>query len=104
LPRYSDKYRPSPASRPTLKKKDLHQPFFPPEIYDSYFNPRKKRKSDNRSSLRSFRVLNFTTVEKKAPSKRMDIDEMADDAEEQVWKSLISFYLMQTNLIISFLG
>jgi DNA-directed RNA polymerase III subunit RPC7 len=45
LPRYSDKYRPSPASQPTLKRKELHQPFFPAEIFDGYFNPKKKRKS-----------------------------------------------------------
>lgn len=44
LERYADKYRPSPATRPTLKKKDLHQPFFPPEVFEGYFNPKKKAK------------------------------------------------------------
>jgi DNA-directed RNA polymerase III subunit RPC7 len=44
LERYSDKYRQSPASQPTLKRKDLHAPFFPPEIIEGYLNPRKKRK------------------------------------------------------------
>jgi len=42
LPRYSDKYRPSPASQPTLKRKDLHAPFFPSEIFEGYFNPKKR--------------------------------------------------------------
>jgi len=59
-------YRPSPASQPTLKRKELHQPFFPSEIFDGYFNPKKKRK-----------------VETKSTGKRMNLDEMVEDAEEQ---------------------
>jgi DNA-directed RNA polymerase III subunit RPC7 len=47
LPRYSDKYRPSTSSQPTLKRKELHQPFFPSEIFDGYFNPKKKRKGES---------------------------------------------------------
>lgn len=43
LARYSDKYRPSPASQPTLKRKELHQPFFPQEIFEGYFNPKKRK-------------------------------------------------------------
>ena len=43
LPRYSDKYRPSPATQPTLKRKDLHQPFFPQEIFEDYFNPKRRK-------------------------------------------------------------
>lgn len=46
LPRYSDKYRPIPSARPALKKKELHQPFFPQQIFDDYFNPKSKRKSE----------------------------------------------------------
>jgi DNA-directed RNA polymerase III subunit RPC7 len=65
LERYSDKYRPSPASQPTLKRKDLYQPFFPQEIFEGYFNPKKKRKPAEKMS-----------------TKRMDIDEMAEDADE----------------------
>lgn len=45
IPRYSDKYRESWQSRPTLVKKDLHQPFFPPNTFEEYFHPKKKRKS-----------------------------------------------------------
>ena len=44
LPRYSDKYRPSPAAQPNLKRKDLHQPFFPSEIFEDYFNPKRKKR------------------------------------------------------------
>lgn len=44
LERYSDKYRQTSASLPALKRKDLHAPFFPSEIFDAYFNPKKKRK------------------------------------------------------------
>ncbi|KZV92656.1 hypothetical protein EXIGLDRAFT_740282 [Exidia glandulosa HHB12029] len=45
LPRYSDKYR-TEANRPRLRKDDLNPAFFPPEVFDAYFNPKKrKRKS-----------------------------------------------------------
>ena len=44
LPRYIDKYRPSVATRATLKRKDFHQPFFPPEVFEGYFNARKQKK------------------------------------------------------------
>ncbi|KIM91312.1 hypothetical protein PILCRDRAFT_58065 [Piloderma croceum F 1598] len=67
LPRYSDKYRPSSTSQPTLKRKELHQPFFPADIFDGYFNPKKKRK----------------TTDTKGKGKRMNLDEMVEDAEEQ---------------------
>jgi hypothetical protein len=44
LERYADKYRPAAASRPKLERRDLHQPFFPQEVFEAYFDPRKKRK------------------------------------------------------------
>lgn len=47
LPRYSDKYRPSTTSQPALKRSELHAPFFPPEIFEAYFNPKKKSKGLN---------------------------------------------------------
>lgn len=46
LPRYSDKYRPSIATQPTLKRADLHKPFFPTDIFEDYFNPKRKKKGD----------------------------------------------------------
>ncbi|KAL4245677.1 DNA-directed RNA polymerase III subunit [Abortiporus biennis] len=66
LPRYSDKYRPSPASQPTLKRKDLHQPFFPQEIFEGYFNPKRRK-----------------TAERKGPKKRVNLDEIGDDGEDK---------------------
>ncbi|KAI6029582.1 hypothetical protein PISMIDRAFT_9269 [Pisolithus microcarpus 441] len=67
LERFSDKYRQSPASQPTLRRGDLHAPFFPQEIFEGYFNPRKKRKT-----------------EKKLKVSRLHLDEFVDeDAEEQ---------------------
>lgn len=44
LPRYSDKYRPSLTPQPRLNRKDLNEAFFPAGIFDSYFNPKRKRK------------------------------------------------------------
>lgn len=43
LPKYSDKYRPSLASQPTLKRKELHQPFFPPGLFEDFFNPKRRK-------------------------------------------------------------
>jgi DNA-directed RNA polymerase III subunit RPC7 len=67
LPRYSDKYRPSTASQPTLKRRDLCPAFFPPDIFDGYFNVKKKRKVEQKVVV---------------GKKRMNIDEMDEDAEE----------------------
>lgn len=66
LERYSDKYRQSPASQPTLKRKDLHTTFFPSEIFEGYFNPKRKRK-----------------VEKKGTTKCLNFDDLTEDAEDQ---------------------
>jgi len=65
LERYSDKYRQTSVSLPPLKRKDLHASFFPSEIFDTYFNPKKKRKA-----------------EKKVKSTRLNLDELVEEAEE----------------------
>ncbi|KAH8108805.1 DNA-directed RNA polymerase III, subunit Rpc31 [Phellopilus nigrolimitatus] len=65
LPRYSDKYRPSPDAQPTLKRKELHQPFFPSEIFEDYFNPKRRKR------------------EKKAGSKKIKLDDLAEGEEDQ---------------------
>jgi len=66
LPRYSDKYRPQAFSQPTLKKKDLNPDFFPPDLYDSYFNPRKKKKAASQAKRR-----------------KLNLDEFQEDQEEE---------------------
>jgi len=65
LPRYSDKYRPSVEMQPTLKRKDLHQPFFPKEIFEDYFNPKRRKK------------------EKKSVSKRVNLDDLREAGDEE---------------------
>ncbi|KAK7044571.1 DNA-directed RNA polymerase III, subunit Rpc31 [Favolaschia claudopus] len=67
LPRYSDKYRVS-ATQPTLAKQDFHEPYFPRDIFDGYFNPKKKRKVKTKPVL---------------VKQRMNIDEMNDEDEEK---------------------
>lgn len=86
LPRYSDKYRPSPASQPTLKRKDLHQPFFPQEIFEEYFNPKKRKICEDvvNSPMGSISRVNMSTAQKKVAGKRVNLDEMVEDGEEQV--------------------
>ncbi|KAG6828821.1 hypothetical protein H0H92_006646 [Tricholoma furcatifolium] len=54
---------PSVAAQPTLKRKDLNEAFFPPGIWDAYFNPKKKRKN----------------VQSKSNKSRLNLDEMGDD-------------------------
>ncbi|KAI0762506.1 DNA-directed RNA polymerase III, subunit Rpc31 [Fomes fomentarius] len=66
LSRYSDKYRPSPASQPTLKRKDLHKPFFPQEVFEDHFNPKRRK-----------------AAKKRDVAKRVNLDEVVEDAEEQ---------------------
>ncbi|KAI0763172.1 DNA-directed RNA polymerase III, subunit Rpc31 [Irpex lacteus] len=66
LPKFSDKYRPSTASQPTLKRKDLHEPFFPKEVLEGYFNPRRKK-----------------AVEHHVSKKRLNLDELVEDADDQ---------------------
>ncbi|TFY60958.1 hypothetical protein EVJ58_g4822 [Rhodofomes roseus] len=65
LPRYSDKYRPSAAKQPTLRRQELHQPFFPQEILEGYFNPKKRKIS-----------------ERKGPKKRINLNELGEDGED----------------------
>ncbi|THU80072.1 hypothetical protein K435DRAFT_785605 [Dendrothele bispora CBS 962.96] len=67
LPRYSDKYRPSPASQPRLQRGDLHAPFFPPEIFESHFNPKKRPKARPQ------------TVQKKS----INLDNMMDEDDQE---------------------
>ncbi|KAG5635241.1 hypothetical protein H0H81_011957 [Sphagnurus paluster] len=68
LPRYSDKYRPSVSAQPTLKRKDLNEAFFPPIIFESYFDPKKKRKPVDNKTL---------------GKPRMNLDEMGDDDDAE---------------------
>jgi DNA-directed RNA polymerase III subunit RPC7 len=65
LERYADKYRPAAATQPKLERRDLHQPFFPQEVFEAYFDPRKKR------------------ILEKKHAKRVNLDDLEDDGEEE---------------------
>lgn len=45
LEHYSDRHRPELAAQPTLKRKELHEPFFPPDVFEGYFNPKRRRRA-----------------------------------------------------------
>ncbi|KAI0338024.1 hypothetical protein BDW22DRAFT_1338753 [Trametopsis cervina] len=66
LPKFSDKYRPSSTLQPKLKRKDLHEAFFPKGVLDEYFNPRKKKATDRTSS-----------------KKRLNLDDLVEDTEDK---------------------
>jgi len=67
LERYSDKYRPSVMSQPTLKRKDLHAPFFPSEVFEDYFNPKRKKTASRVGPLRV----------------KLNLEELGDEGEDQ---------------------
>jgi DNA-directed RNA polymerase III subunit RPC7 len=82
LERYSDKYRPSAATQPTLKRKDLHAPFFPTEVFEDYFNPKRKKKPAPQQP---------TTGKVK-----MNLEELAEDAEDEVSQNPFSYLILLT--------
>ncbi|KAM6503432.1 DNA-directed RNA polymerase III subunit Rpc31 domain containing protein [Amanita muscaria] len=81
LPRYSDKYRPSAASHSTLKRSMLHAPFFPAEILDDYFNPRRKRKMTKRMAKRR---LNLDEVGKEDDAEKSGEEQQSNAGSEEV--------------------
>lgn len=92
LSRYSDKYRPSPASQPTLKRKDLHQPFFPPDVFEDYFNPKRRKTGVSCTEYNPRYLIILLLAGTKSRKKKLNLDDMVEDAEEQVrnhFKSLL---------------
>ncbi|KAK1231343.1 hypothetical protein PQX77_005543 [Marasmius sp. AFHP31] len=67
LPKYSDKYRPSVSAQPKLKRQDLNPAFFPTEIFEGYFNPKKIKGRKN-----------------VAQKKRVNLDNVVEDEDEKV--------------------
>ena len=105
LPRYSDKYRPSVEAQPTLKRKDLNEAFFPPAIFDMYFNPKKKRKGVHFSllvlpDLGSLVVLAEPKFTGKKP--RMNLDELGGEEEDVCTREL--FYSVEKRMLILSIG
>ncbi|EKM77355.1 hypothetical protein AGABI1DRAFT_43505 [Agaricus bisporus var. burnettii JB137-S8] len=83
LPRYSDKYRPSLGSQPMLKKKDLNPDFFPREVFEDYFNPKKKRKVDSKSRSRKGAIDLDEFNETDNEEDKSDNDRGSQASEEQ---------------------
>ena len=87
IERYADKYRPAAATQPKLERRGLHQPFFPQEVFEVYFDPRKKRM--RRCLEYPFSpALNGFVVEKKH-ARRVNLEDFKDDAEEEVCHTLM---------------
>ncbi|KDR79998.1 hypothetical protein GALMADRAFT_222924 [Galerina marginata CBS 339.88] len=76
LERYSDKYRPSAISQPTLKRKELHEPFFPTEVLEDYFNPKRKKKASQPGSKKS--KLNLDELDENGDDQEKSSDERTD--------------------------
>ncbi|KAK2461258.1 hypothetical protein APHAL10511_006785 [Amanita phalloides] len=80
LPRFSDKYRPSVASRPALKRSDLHAPFFPAEIFEDYFNPRRK-KNPSKKIVKT--RINLDDVDQENEQEKSGDDRQSEAASEE---------------------
>ncbi|QRV76784.1 DNA-directed RNA polymerase III subunit RPC31 [Ceratobasidium sp. AG-Ba] len=56
--RYSDRFL-RPAAPPKLQAKDLNPAFFPPDLWDAYFNPKKRKAKKAKERAR----LNLDNIE-----------------------------------------
>lgn len=90
LPRYSDKYRPSLNTQPTLKRKELHAPFFPSELFEDYFNPNKRKKKGTptypyRLFSLSYRPLPSFLVAAagKSANAKINLDDLMNEGDEE---------------------
>ena len=82
LERYADKYRPAATLQPKLERRGLHQPFFPQEVFEAYFDSKKRRKGRFFDQVQPL-FLYYFLVEKKTV-KRINLDDLEDNAEEEV--------------------
>ena len=85
LERYSDKYRPSVMSQPALKRKNLHAPFFPSEVFEDYFNPKRNKKG--KVQLKFYLLLLFIKISLLAsrvcPRRvKLNLEELGEEGEE----------------------
>ena len=86
LPRYSDKYRPTLVSQPTLKRKELHAPFFPTDLLEGYFNPKRRKTGyylfhiPHPNPISSFPSLPAVTKSGKA---KINLADLLDDEDKE---------------------
>ena len=74
--------------QPKLDRRGLHQPFFPQEVFESYFDSKNRRKGII-FELGATLCSSPFVVEKKAV-KRINLDDLEENAEEEVVCSLQS--------------
>ncbi|KAI9465726.1 DNA-directed RNA polymerase III, subunit Rpc31 [Lactarius psammicola] len=85
LERYADKYRPAATLQPKLERRNLHQPFFPQEVFEAYFDSKKKRKG--RFFEYGTTLFSYPFIAEKKAIKRINLDDLEENAEEEVDKS-----------------
>ncbi|EJD51140.1 hypothetical protein AURDEDRAFT_181932 [Auricularia subglabra TFB-10046 SS5] len=76
LPRYSDKYR-TEAHRPSLRREDLNADFFPPEVFESYFNPKKRKRKGTHTLAQKVSA---------AKKKKLNLDDLKDGDDDDAEK------------------
>jgi DNA-directed RNA polymerase III subunit RPC7 len=72
-------------SQPSLKRKDLHEPFFPQEILEDYFNPRRKQKSTSPLPQVIWDWTLVAHLHAKQSKAKLNLDEIVEDGDEQVY-------------------
>ena len=67
----------------------MHQPFFPAEIFEDYFNPKRKKKGEKFSKIFPIRRL-IALLEKKSGGKKIALDELAEDDDQVFYLPLVT--------------
>ena len=73
-------------SQPTLKRKDLHAPFFPSEVLEDYFNPKRNKKGGIQLTFFSFHnySLKLPLIASRVGPRqvKLNLEEFGEEGEE----------------------
>ena len=71
-------------SQPTLKRKDLHAPFFPSEVFEDYFNPKRNKKGTVQLTFLLLLSLKLSLLASRVGPRRvkLNLEELGEEGEE----------------------
>jgi len=87
LERYSDRFRPTARSRPTLPPNFLNKDFFPASIWEDHFNPKKKATGGGTKLKRRKSKVDWSTLGTEGEGEAGEDDDKAsgqDNDDENV--------------------
>jgi len=79
IERYSDRYRQTGVTHPSLKSEELCQEFFPKDLWDGYFNPAKPPKGVPKKRRKATEKLSLEDLE--LEENKGDNDDGAEGSE-----------------------